>query len=503
MRRCRRNPNHQTPKITNAAQQVELQLELPDALLTASRAALFSPITLCPDPLQPLAFSLMPQISNTPESLLPRSDSRNPATTCRGITSQGRPCRRALASSQAPSPASTPRKKSHGTPDLASLYCWQHKDQAVSSIPSDDPNVGIKPRTSIDTLMDRLGVLEIKDERPRPQKHQERRPRKKTFCCFEIVDEDSGEDDRPPVPLQRPIQRPAQTRPAARVSSTPQNPYQRRPSNGPPQYVRVSSSGQRVSSTSQASSRPSMPAGRKSSASSQTQSFLSWIPQTLSPQTTSSLLTELAKPISDADEEGYIYMFWVTPPTTSTRGTAQAPLPGDIASSLLPPATTSSNNLRPPPQSRSVSDALRAARDLNALTSNPTSNAPGTIRLKIGRTSNVHRRLNEWTRQCSYDLTLIRYYPYTPSSSTSSSPARGPARKQNSSHLVPGRKVPHVHRVERLIHLELTDLRVRDLGRCSECGKEHREWFEVEAAKEALRRVDECVRRWIAWGESI
>lgn len=69
--------------------------------------------------------------------------------------------------------------------------------------------------------------------------------------------------------------------------------------------------------------------------------------------------------------------------------------------------------------------------------------------------------------------------------------------------LVPGRKVPHVHRVERLIHLELADLRVRDLGRCGECGKEHREWFEVEAAKEALRRVDECVRRWVSWGESM
>lgn len=34
---------------------------------------------------------------NTPEALLGRSDSKNPATTCRGITGSGRPCRRALA----------------------------------------------------------------------------------------------------------------------------------------------------------------------------------------------------------------------------------------------------------------------------------------------------------------------------------------------------------------------------------------------------------------------
>jgi hypothetical protein len=35
----------------------------------------------------------------------------------------------------------------------------------------------------------------------------------------------------------------------------------------------------------------------------------------------------------------------------------------------------------------------------------------------------------------------------------------------------------HVHRVERLIHLELAAQRVRDLGQCPECGKEHREWL--------------------------
>jgi hypothetical protein len=228
----------------------------------------------------------------------------------------------------------------------------------------------------------------------------------------------------------------------------------------------------------------------------------------LDPQTTSILLTELAKPISDADEEGYIYMFWVTPPKSTPRGSdpsgpAQPPVPRDIASSLLPQSHHKDDTLRPPAQPRSVSDAIRAARDLNALTKNPTSTSPGTLRLKIGRANNVHRRLVEWTRQCSHDLTLIRYYPYTPSSSTSSSPARVPPSRTPAAALVPGGKVPHVHRVERLIHLELANLRVRDLGQCTECGKEHREWFEVEAQKDALRKVDECIRRWISWGESM
>lgn len=63
------------------------------------------------------------------------------------------------------------------------------------------------------------------------------------------------------------------------------------------------------------------------------------------------------------------------------------------------------------------------------------------------------------------------------------------------------RKVPHAHRVERLIHIELADKRVKRL--CVGCGKEHREWFEVEASREGVRGVDAVVRRWVGWGESV
>ncbi|KAJ5474490.1 hypothetical protein N7475_004056 [Penicillium sp. IBT 31633x] len=450
----------------------------------------------------------MPQISNTPEALLPRSDSRNPATTCRGITSQGRPCRRSLASPN-PSPASTPRKKDarEEARDAASLYCWQHKDQEVSANSYTPTITPSKTRTSIDTLMDRLGVLELNDNstptKPKPHQRrradqsrlsEKRRPKKTTFCCcFQMTD--SGEDDRP---VQ--VQRPKPPRPTNGISSAPNlnSKIQVPASAGRPQHGRLSSAPQ--------TNRPSL-SDTGVPSSSQTKTLLSWIPSELPPQTVSILLTELAKPISDADEEGYIYMFWVTPPSTTTERSVDPPIPRDIASSLLP-SPQSSNHLRPPTQPRSVSDAIRAAQDINALTSNPTSSTPGSLRLKIGRTSNVHRRLAEWTRQCSYDLTLIRYYPYTPSSSASSSPARvtsshSSRNRAPSASLVPGRKVPHVHRVERLIHLELASLRVRDLGQCPECGKEHREWFEVEAAKGSLRRVDDCIRRWVTWAESM
>ncbi|KAJ5833516.1 hypothetical protein N7474_001827 [Penicillium riverlandense] len=462
----------------------------------------------------------MPHIANTPESLLPRSDSRNPATTCRGITTSGRPCRRSLASQNH-------ANSWNGCPLYdTNLYCWQHKDQAVASASTwADPSLQPEPepRSSVDTLLDRLGVLEVSGQHGQPtaqQRHchgrkradvvrvkeKHRPPPKRTFCCFEIVD-DEDMDRRIPQPVTRPVQL-QQVRPARRPASAPQNLYQQgsRP-NSVPQRMHAS-----LSPTPQ-HSRPSS-SGTGLSPTPQTQSLLSWIPPSLSPQTTSLLLTELAKPISATDEEGYIYMFWVTPPSTTRNAgsTSPRPPPREIASSLLLPVPNSSR----PAQRRSISDAIRVAQDLNALSSNPTATAPGTVRLKIGRAINVHRRLTEWTRQCSNDLTLIRYYPYSPSTSTTTptpqqspssawlSPSRHnhPQQRPTSSEtltLTSGRKVPHVHRVERLIHIELADLRVRDLGPCAECGKEHREWFEIEACKDALRRVDECVRRWVSW----
>ncbi|KAJ6034863.1 hypothetical protein N7460_009038 [Penicillium canescens] len=452
----------------------------------------------------------MPHIANTPESLLARADSRNPATTCKGITANGRPCRRVLASTQGSSPSVTQKKgTNYQATNLESLYCWQHKDQAITSAPCVSSIPEGNPRTSIDTLMDRLGVLEINDGSA-PQKKQrkqtqlpgktglseKRRPRKKsTFCCF-TIDEDS--DGGTP---SKPIQKPMQQRPTG--PSPYQTPYKGAQKPKPTSAQRPQN-GRVPAPSNQGPTRPQAQKQRHSSTSSQTQSLLSWIPPTLPPQTTSTLLTELAKPISEADDEGYIYMFWVTPQkTTSTRGEPPTLPSRELAASLIPPAQpNNSTHLRPPAQSRSVSDALRTAKDLNALSSNPTSISPGTIRLKIGRTSNVHRRLNEWSKQCSHDLTLIRYYPYTSSSSSSSSPARK-KEKGAAEMLAPGRKVPHVHRVERLIHLELAALRVRDLGKCADCGKEHREWFEVEASKEALKSIDDCVRRWVSWGESI
>ncbi|KAI1371347.1 DUF1766-domain-containing protein [Hypoxylon crocopeplum] len=425
----------------------------------------------------------MPFIPNTPESLLGRADSKNPATTCRGITAGGRPCRRALNSSPGSSPAA-PRTNVNGLrvddPRDPDLYCWQHKDQANSSARSSPgPRTNVTPilesRESIETLIDRLGIVEAQRQGRRPPHNTAKPPRhgdnhryekiaqsgktnvtqppkrkpktkKVSFCCCFTITE--VEEERPVRPQPRPIQ----SAPAKPISSRPPLTQHLAP---PPARPRPSS---------ESSNRPSNPL-----TSSQTSTYLSLIPATASPQTASQLMAELAKPVSHQDEPGYIYIFWLTAESQPSTPPAEA------AKSLLSPP-------RPDGRQRRTSDVLQTFAVKESKTGSSKK-----ILLKIGRASNVQRRLNEWTRQCGYNLSIIRYYPYI-SSNQPSTP----------------RKMPHSHKVERLIHLELAGagLRVSDKANCDVCGKAHREWFEIDASKKGVAMVDEVVRRWSDWDES-
>jgi hypothetical protein len=213
-------------------------------------------------------------------------------------------------------------------------------------------------------------------------------------------------------------------------------------------------------------------------------------------------MTELAKPVSQMDDAGYIYMFWLTPESQPSTPPAEA------ARSLLSPPNTRGNAGagQRRPSDVLASFAFLSSSSLPNTKSGKTQQsnaavAPGSsgsgknkkILLKIGRATNVQRRLNEWTRQCGYNLSLIRYYPYVSSSS--------PAGSQSA---IP-RKLPHSHRVERLIHLELAGkgMRVADREKCEACGREHREWFEVDATRTAIAEVDELIRRWVEWDEGL
>ena len=313
-------------------------------------------------------------------------------------------------------------------------YCWQHQDQAGAP-PQGLQSFTIKDRTSTDTLVDRLGLLDIQQrkeqrrretekqalhEYARPPRRKQPKPRSTLaiLCCIGEADESI----RGPRPVKVNAQASATRPPIARDPS------------------------------------------------SRTGELLSYIPKTASPQTASLLLTELAKPFSESDDEGYIYMFWLTPEDLPTAPTEAAP------SLLAPPS-------RPQPGHIRTSDVLNA---FAATTPNKK-----TILLKIGRAQNVQRRLNQWTRQCGYNLSLIRFYPYHNSPSTTS---------VNKVPRTP-RKVPNAHKVERLIHIELSGKRSQHEGKCGVCGREHREWFEIEASREGVKAVDEIVRRWVDWGE--
>ncbi|CCC11207.1 hypothetical protein SMACR_03913 [Sordaria macrospora] len=408
----------------------------------------------------------MPIFTNTPEARLGRNDSKNPSTTCRGITSSGRPCRR---------PNSLPQggKVKVSDPTDERLYCHQHKDQArlaAHSAPGPvRPTHGAiaEERSSLDTLAERLGLMKTNSAQVRPSAQYQRPPRpaqqKKSSslwcCCFSIpLDLELEEQAPPPRPQAKPVQHHGSSRPS---------------------HLAPNGVSPRPSSSSQ---RP--PAG---SNVSQTAQFMSLIPHSASPETASLLMKELAKGFSAGDEAGYIYIFWLTPESDP------ATPPHEAAKALL----TTNPRSRSTSRGRAASDALD--RYATSYDDEPRSRGRGgagggaqkknkKILLKIGRANNVQRRLNEWQRQCGYNISLIRYYPYVSSSSTSDVM----------------RKMPHSHKVERLIHIELQGrgLRVMDRGKCPSCGKEHKEWFEVDNTRAAVADIDEVVRRWSDWDET-
>ncbi|KAL9129712.1 MAG: hypothetical protein Q9217_001915 [Psora testacea] len=477
----------------------------------------------------------MPFIPHTPESLVCRSDSKNPATTCKGITTEGRHCRRNITSNHSSPTSKTSLRQGvvavlpagdHDEDGAAAYFCWQHKDQAERLIRKDQngrkANIAPVPqRTSIDTLAERLGIIDVADNDIRKKSRRNAKPARKErlpkkwqdvegpllavpgnknrlsekvptqewappekvhsklalslFCCVTPADS----NPTPPPRLNKYAEKPLNAR-----NSNVELVQSRKPrasnqaSRECRDYTRRATMSPRPipSNHQNMPSRPCRPTLGQDT-SSQTQRFLSLMPQTLSPQITSSLLAELAKSISPLDEMGYIYMYWLT-------DTAEAP-DETTASSLL--GTTEQSS----PTAHRHGDVLQ--RYASVENHNGRKPHASTVLLKIGRAANVQRRLNQWTRQCGYNLSLIRYYPYRSSpSSTSNKPSTPSSLPQ---------QVPHAHKVERLIHLELADKRVkRD---CESCGKEHKEWFEVEGSRRGLKDVDEIIQRWVAWGQNM
>ncbi|KAF2744264.1 hypothetical protein M011DRAFT_429658, partial [Sporormia fimetaria CBS 119925] len=398
----------------------------------------------------------------TPEALLSRSDSKNPATTCKGITKLGRPCRNPLKLSALNNGAdngvlavtSVIDDSDDEEIEAAAFFCHQHKDQAEQLVAAnasanmpqrqDTRIYPLRGRDSIDTLVQRLGVLDVNDDTV-PGEREKRRQRRRESA--------TTSDQRPP---RRRVNRPPTwDRVQGPLMEVPNDLVKRRPDTRRPRQKKPSF-WSRLFCCGEADNEDHVKIVRHKRRTNpaplmqehQTSKLLSYIPQTLPPQVASQLLAELTKPISPHDEEGYIYIFWLTPESAG-------PAPSSTASSLLSPPSR-------PDQARQTSDILRqysvrkarspASSSARRLSSNPPASASDkeTIMLKIGRANNVHRRMNEWTRQCGYSLSLVRFYPYV-----SARPVD--AMRRESSGV---RKVPFVKRVERLIHIELGEQRV-------------------------------------------
>lgn len=503
----------------------------------------------------------MPFIPHTPESLLSRSDSKNPATTCNGITTAGRPCKNPIAASARGSPTSIQVARNEVATILSpedngqgarAFFCHQHKDQADTPRFLDERS-GMKgsivesgQRTSLETLADRLGLLELNHDEASPRKthgrqhsnrmwKQEDFPRNQQNVPVPLFSSSSGnpshyqakrrgtKDDYPltfsllccfqprkriPTPVPRPSKETKsplfpKTNPLSHVEpvsptrppSTPKRPLQ------PHIPTSRNTYSQNISPTTTNPTTPNRPFLPRDP-SSQTEALLSLIPKTLQPALVADLLRELDKPISASELEGFIYIFWLIPSTSPSPSK-------DITSALLKPSPLSFSSPRPSPRDRRSSDLIR---NYTASSSSPAAaTSPGaeksTIFIKIGRASNVQQRMNEWSRRCKHKVTVLRYYPIQSSSvsSSSSSPFPTPQASPNStgspSPASPPRspplKVPHSRRVERLIHLELRDSQVN--VNCEGCGTVHKEWFEVEGSRAEIGRVDAVIQRWVNW----
>lgn len=440
-----------------------------------------------------------PSFSSTPEKLLGRNDSKNPSTTCNGMTTSGRPCRRALAVAQLV--ANTGLDDEDGVVALvrdgqhltdAKYYCWQHKDQAQPADSSETTTESkavktgpkrdifeLRSKTSINSLMQNLNiqadrsnvskVTGVYSEKANstPVKRSRRAPPPspsiwRSLCCMLAAEDDDT------IEIIR---------------------HKRRMQQG-----RTDSAG--LEPTHLHSRLPRSALRHDQSKATKDNGPLSYVRPGTSPQTAAALLTELAKPISPCDEEGYIYMFWLTPASQSVPHEADTM------------ALLSSD----PGRERRISDVMSEFSVAHG-PALPTRPKTRKIMLKIGRANNVTRRMNEWQRQCGYQLSLIRWYPYKSKPSNSggrslgraadsalqpelSLLARPPVSRQGTDQV---RKVPCVKRVERLIHLELNEQQVK--RQCANCGREHREWFMIDANEQGIRQVDEVIRKWVQWSE--
>ncbi|KAJ3154243.1 hypothetical protein HDU89_008310 [Geranomyces variabilis] len=101
---------------------------------------------------------------------------------------------------------------------------------------------------------------------------------------------------------------------------------------------------------------------------------------------------------------------------------------------------------------------------------------------KIGRTSNIPRRLNEWSTRCGYTPSLVGQFPKT------TTPIR------------------HSHRCERLIHIELSERFGAGPIVCpGKCREAHYEWFKDSgdsAGQSDWEDMKTVIEKWVRFAQA-
>ncbi|KAI8340219.1 meiotically up-regulated gene 113-domain-containing protein [Chlamydoabsidia padenii] len=129
------------------------------------------------------------------------------------------------------------------------------------------------------------------------------------------------------------------------------------------------------------------------------------------------------------------------------------------------------------------------------LTSGPRVSTDKYCYFKIGRTTNPTRRMGSVVQKCQHQPELLDILP-------------APGRSFS-------RRCPFSHRVERLIHIELSAMYpiTGNAFKCQGCGSEHREWFRVKrpwVGKRSMtdqevwaERIRPVMLHWIKYGVAI
>lgn len=111
------------------------------------------------------------------------------------------------------------------------------------------------------------------------------------------------------------------------------------------------------------------------------------------------------------------------------------------------------------------------------LSQGPRVSRPTHAYFKIGRTTNPHRRMYQVSNVCKIEPKIIELVPSFPLSEQNHILPTNLEVLEEKLENVP--KCPISHRVERLIHLELSSLYKKAGYKCPHCGCTHREWIKV------------------------